>query len=250
LLSTLYHTANPLSDSLRFSGNFLQEQPAMLHPAVIEHTTGHLVFYFLFGLISVLAFIRFFYPTTLRTLFFLFAGSDSRQNMEKYSKPGWAVPLFLTLNFMVGMTLFILILLIRFKNLPPAVFTQPKYWAVIAGGIILYYLALQSIHFLAGFVFQTPKLSELQVKNTALGFYVSGIVLTPLLLIYFYTGKIFFIDFMLVVMGLIFIIKWIQTIRAGLSARTFHPLHLFLYLCAVEIIPLLLLVKTGIGWSG
>ncbi len=247
MLSTLYHITKTLPDSLRLTGKFIQTKPVSVHPTVIEHTTGHLVFYVLFGLISILAFIRFFYPSTLRALFFLFTGSGTRHDTESYNKPGWAVPLFLTLNFIVSMTLLMLIILIRFKNLPPAVFIRPGYWAVIAGGIVAYYLFLQLMHFMAGFIFRAHKVAESQIKSTALWTYVSGIMLTPMLLIYFYAGKIFLVELMLFTTGALLVIKWIQTFRTGLSARTFHPLHLFLYLCAVEIVPLLLLVKIGIG---
>jgi uncharacterized membrane protein YdcZ (DUF606 family) len=229
------------------AGRFLQQQSMPVHPVFIQNHPGHTVYYILFGLLTLLAFIRFFYPSALTSLFSLFWGRASRRDEDNYSRPGWFVPLFLTVNFIVGFSLLVLVLLIRWQHLPAKTFSDPHYWVVITGGIILFYLFLQTMHFLAGVVFDTMKEASLQIKNTALWIYVSGIFLTPLLLIYFYSGREFIVDITVALLGLLLLLKWVQTFRIGLSLKGYHPLHIFLYLCTVEIVPLLLLVKTGTG---
>ncbi len=247
MLSASYNNTPPISDSLEFAGKFIQQQSVSIQPVAIEGHSGHLVYYVLFGLLALLAFIRFFYPATFGAVFSLFSGSASRRDADNYSKPGWAVPLFLSVNFIVSFSLLILVLLIRWKYLPGKAFTDPYHWAVITGSVVAFYLFVQIAHFLTGVIFDTSKQASLQIKNTAFWMYTSGIVLTPLLLVYFYSGNFLVVDSMVFTLSVLLVFKWIQTFRIGLSLKGFLPLHIFLYLCAVEIVPLLLLVKTGIG---
>ncbi len=247
MLSVVYTGSNPLSDSLEFAGKFIQQQVVPVHPVAIGEHPGHTVYYVLFGLLLMLAFIRFFYPAIFGAVFSLFSGTASRRDADNYSKPGWAVPVLLTVNFVVSMSLLVLVLLIRWKHLPNATFTDPRYWAVITGAVIFFYFFLQTANYLTGFVFNTSKQAAMQIKNTAFWIYTSGIILTPLLLIYFYSGYFLVVDTMILLLGALLVLKWVQTFRIGLSLKGFLPLHIFLYLCAVEIVPLLLLVKTGTG---
>ena len=246
LKSALYIPSLPISDSLKYAGKFFQNQPVTLHPAELETVQNHGVIYLLFGLLTVLAFIRFFYPATLQTLFSSFWGSGWRRDTDNYSKPGWAVPLFLTVNFLVSTTLLLLLFFVKTGLLPAGAFTSLSFWGMVAGGVILYYLFYQLITFLAGFLFNTMKQAVLQIKNNARWIYISGILLTPMLLIFFYFDNSLMTDIIAFTVIILWIVKWIQTVRIGWAARNFNLLHLFLYLCAVEIIPLLLLIKWGI----
>jgi len=114
------------------------------------------------------------------------------------------------------------------------------------GVVILFYLFNQFFTFLIGFIFNTSNEARQQMRNTTLWAYITGIFLTPLLLIYFYTNSILVSDFMVIILAILILFKWFQTVRIGLTTRNYHLLHLFLYLCAVEIAPLFLLVKMGI----
>jgi hypothetical protein len=246
LKSALYILFPSISDSLQYAGKFLQKQPVALHPVELESVQDHGVIYLLFGLLTLLAFIRFFYPATLETLFSSFGGTGVRRDAENYNKPGWVVPLFLTINFLISTTLLLKVFFIKTGLLSARAFESPSLWGIIAGGVIFYYLFYQLITFLAGFLFNTMKQAVLQIKNNARWVFVSGILLTPMLLIYFYFNSILMTDIMILTVVILWVIKWIQTVRIGWTARNFNLLHLFLYLCAVEIMPLLLLIKWGI----
>ena len=246
LKSTLYNIPLSFPDSLSYAGKFLQKHPVTVHPVALGATQGYPVFYLLFGLLSILAFIRFFYPATFQTLFSSFWDIGSRRETDHNSRPGWAVSLFLSFNFLVSVTLLVLVYLIKRGNLPVNDFTQARLGGMLAAIILFYYLFHQFITFMAGFLFNTKSQAVLQIKNNARWSYITGILLTPLLLVYFYSGSPLIIDIMVVILAVLLLVKWVQTARIGRTSRNIHLLHLFLYLCAVEIVPLLLLIKWGI----
>ena len=247
--STLYNISPMVSDSLKYAGKFLQTQPVKIRPETLEVVRGHSVFYVLFGLLALLAFLRFFYPAFLETLFASFLRDPAGRDTDNAGKRGWAVPLFLTLNALVSVTLLLVIFLIKKGLLPAGDFTQLSLWGVLAAAVVLYYITLQFVTFLTGFIFNVKTQASLQLRNNARWIQLSGILLTPLLLVYFYSGSTWMADIMMVTALFVLAAKWIQTVRIGWMSHKFSLLHIFLYLCAVEIVPLLLLVKWGSGIS-
>ncbi len=217
----------------------------MLHPQVV-HPAGHIVFYVLFGLLAFIAFVRFFYPYAFRSVFSSFVQTSSFRPADNTAKSGLVVQLFLIFNFFISVTLLALTELVRLHIFSADVYHLPELWGTTMGVVILFYLFNQFFTFLVGFIFNTSNQARQQMKNTALWAYITGIFLTPLLLIYFYTNSILVSDFMVIILAVLILFKWFQTIRIGLTTRNYHLLHLFLYLCAVEIAPLFLLVKMGI----
>ncbi len=250
--SILYNISPVVSDSLKYAGRFLQTQTVKIRPETLEVAGGHGVFYVLFGLLALLAFLRFFYPDSLETLFISFWSAPSGRETDSYGKRGWAVPLFLILNFLVSVTLLLLIFLIKKGLLPADDFTQLPLWGVLSGAVVLYYILLQFITFLAGFIFNVKNQASQQLRNNARWIQVTGILLTPLLLVYFYSGSTWMTDIMVVTVFFVLAAKWFRTVRIGWISHNFSLLHIFLYLCAVEIVPLLLLVKWcgGISFAG
>jgi len=238
----VYSSENLPVDSLHGVSTFFQKQPVTIHPQLIQTSGNEWIFYLLFGLLLLIAFIRFFYPAFTRVLLSWFSGTGFRRNPDNYSKPGLLVPSFLILNSIISITLLFIVIRVRFGadiNLSSSL----QFWLLASGGIIGFFLYNQVSVFLIGFIFNTGNHASMQMKNNAMWIYVSGLILTPLLLIYFYTQSSFLLDVMIVGLIILLLFKWFQMAKFGLSTRNYNMLHLFLYLCAVEIIPLFLLVK-------
>lgn len=237
-------TATHLSvDSLHGVGTFFQKQPIAVHPQLIYTSGNNWIFYMLFGLLLLIAFIRFFYPSATRAVLSWFSGTGFRKSDDNYSKPGLLVPSFLILNFIITFTLLVVVVRMYAGGRPGNISSPIQFWLFAAGGIVGFFLYNQISAFLIGFVFDTAGQASMQMKNNAAWAYVSGLFLTPMLLIYFYTLNSFLLGIMMAGSVILLLFKWFQTVKVGLTARSFNALHLFLYLCAVEIIPLLLLIK-------
>ena len=236
--------ANNLSvDSLQGVGTFFQKQAVVVHPQLLHTSGSNWIFYMLFGLLLLMAFIRFFYPSATRAVFSWFSGTGFRKSDDNYSKPGLLVPSFLILNFIITLTLLFIVVSMRAGEGLDNLSLSIHFWQYAAGGIVGFFLYNQISVFLVGFVFDSVGQASMQMKNNAAWAYVSGLFLTPLLLIYFYTQSTFLFDIMIGGLVILLLLKWFQTVKVGLATGNFNVLHLFLYLCAVEIIPLFLLVK-------
>ncbi len=230
-------------DSLQGAEMFFQKHVVNIQPQIIHSANNNLIFYVLFGLVTLFAFIRFFYPAATRTVLSWFSGKGLRRSEDNFSKPGLLVPIFLTLNFFVSVVIMAFVVLVKMGIMSADIYSSPQFWAVAAGAVVAFYLFNQLSTFLIGFVFDTRDRASVQMKNNAVWAYINGLFLTPLLLIYFYTQNGFLFGIMIVGLIILLLFKWFQTVKIGLTAQNFNMLHLFLYLCAVEIIPLFLLVK-------
>jgi len=230
-------------DSLRGAETFLQEHAVNIRPQIIHPANDNLIYYVLFSLLSLFAFIRFFYPTATRTVLSWFSGTGLRRSEDNFGKPGLLVPLFLMLNFFVSVAIMAFVVLVKMGILSADIYFSPQFWAVAAGMVVAFYLFNQLSTFLIGFAFDTGDQASLQMKNNAVWAYINGLFLTPLLLIYFYTQNGFLFGIIIAGLIILLLFKWVQTVKIGLATQNFNMLHLFLYLCAVEIIPLFLLVK-------
>jgi hypothetical protein len=237
----VYRPIDSIPDTLRYAGHFLQNHAIKMQPQWIQHAHNQSTILILLGLLGFFGFLRFFYPSAVRATLSPGGLPGSRQATDKYSRQGWMIPLFLTVNFIVSLTLFVEIALIKTAPYPD---TFSSLWK-IALAVALFYILEQILTLLAGFIFNTRSQARLQVKNTAFWAYASGIILTPLLLFYLYSGRYFLIEFMAITLAGILVFKWFQTFRIGLTGSDYHLLHLFLYLCTVEIVPLIIVVKTG-----
>ncbi len=242
--STSFDTVNNLPvDSMHEVGTFFQKQPLAVRPQLIHAAGSDWIFYVLFGLLLLIAFIRFFYPAAISAIFSWFSGTGFRKNGDTYSKQGLLVPSFLMANFIVSITLLIIVIQVRTGVRLDDVSSSLKFWLFAIGGIVGFFLYNQISVLLIGFVFDTGSQASMQMKNNTVWAYASGLFLTPSLLIYFYTQSGFLFGTMIVGLIILLLFKWFRTVKVGLSARNYNVLHLFLYLCAVEIIPLFLLVK-------
>jgi len=239
-LGTVYSLSD---DSLRGMGTFFQKHPVVIQPQLIHVAGDDWIFYMLFGLLLLIAFIRYFYPAAAKTVFFWFSGAGFRKNDNSNRKQGLLVPSFLMLNFVVSITLFVAVVQMKTGTGLTDISVSPRFWLVVLGGVAGFFLYNQLSALLIGFVFDTSGQASQQLKNTATWAYVSGLFLTPLLLIYFYSDAGFVFEIMVGGLTILLLFKWFQTAKIGLSTSNFNVLHLFLYLCAVEIIPLFLLAK-------
>jgi len=96
---------------------------------------------------------------------------------------------------------------------------------------------------LTGFIFKTEGLALQQFRLYINSDTITGFVLMPLLLIMLSAqwSSLSYFGFLILLIANIF--KWFQTIAIGKSISQFKLYHLIIYLCTLEIIPVLLLLK-------
>ena len=115
--------------------------------------------------------------------------------------------------------------------------------AIIMGGLLSYQLVKSSLIYLSGIIFDTREAARLYQLNIMIFNNVIGITLFPMAVICFYWDNDFVLITGLIIVALLLIYRLYRGILTGLSNKNYNLFYLFLYLCTLEILPLLLLFK-------
>ena len=114
--------------------------------------------------------------------------------------------------------------------------------------VLLFYLAKYMGLKLIGFVFKAYNANSLYFKNLMLINQIIGIIVMPLVLISLIYNNPAFLVITWVVFLVISLFKVFRSILIGHSTANFSLYYLFLYLCAVEILPLILIIKASANY--
>jgi hypothetical protein len=202
------------------------------------------LFYLMAGVIFFLAFIRAVFSKYFRNLFLLFFQTSLRQKQtrEQLLQNNLA-SLFINLLFFISAGLYIS-LLIKHKN-----WATGSYWwlALYCGiGLIFIYLVKYLFLLFAGWVFNTKEAAGSYIFLVFMVNKVMGIILVPFLLILSF-AKSGVIEAGLIVsyviIGLLYVYRYLLSFGTFRNKLKVNGLHFFLYLCAVELLPLLLICK-------
>lgn len=203
-----------------------------------------LIFYLLTGLVTALACIRLIFPKYLKNLFMLFMQTSIRQKQtrEQLLQNNLA-SVFLNILFVASAGIYIT-LFIQYKQWVDISFYQLLFYCVS----ILFIIYIGKYLFLAfsGWVFNVPEATNAYTFIVFLVNKVLGIVLIPFVLMITFSPlpiKQIAITISAGVAIILFMYRYLISfgvIRANLKVSAFH---FFLYLCAVELLPLLLIYK-------
>ena len=150
--------------------------------------------------------------------------------------------------FIVSAGLYIT-LLIRYKH-----WIQAPFWWLAAGSasvLLLTYLVKYLFLLFSGWVFNTKEAAGSYVFVVFLVNKVLGVMLIPFLLV------LAFSDSLIVevsttlcagLVGVLLLYRYWVSYMAVLNKLKVNPLHFFLYLCAVELLPLILIYKVLINY--
>ena len=133
-------------------------------------------------------------------------------------------------------------ILIHFFNLEPNLLTGLKIFGFVAGFYISKYLFAS----IFGLIFRTKKETFEYTTNTFIFSIVTGMFLVPMVfLVYYFSASLSSVFFYiaLIITMLIFVYRSFRGFLIGLSSERYHLYYLFLYLCSVEILPILISVK-------
>lgn len=207
------------------------------------------LFYLSAGLVFILAFIRVAFPRYFKNLFNSFFQTSLRlkQTREQLLQDNLA-SLLSNLLFVLSTSLYAA-LVIRFQQWAPVGF----WWLALYGAALLALVYLGKYLFLrfAGWIFNSKEAAAGYIFIVFLVNKVIGILLVPFLLIVAFAavpvaGVALTVSAVLI--GLLFLYRYMvsfTTIRSNLKV---NALHFFLYLCAGELLPLLLIYKVLINY--
>ncbi|MBN2639827.1 MAG: DUF4271 domain-containing protein [Bacteroidales bacterium] len=232
------------------NGRFLSDTVQKVSPALIydHHYLGfpNWYYYLFFGLIAVFAVFRFYYPRVFGQILSYLRSPLLSAEKENSERPGFMIVFFQFIAYLIDLGLLIYLMNQNWHWVQvheQTFFTGLVFWSLV---VLLYFGLNQILTVIIGFLFETSQASKIHIKINAYSAYSLAIFLTPVLFLFLYTGVAFllYLAVLIVVVSLLF--KWIQIFRIGLFHTGYTAFHLFLYLCALEIIPVLLLFRVAV----
>lgn len=221
-------------------------KPVIAHSDQVRHTRGKdLLFYALVFLFIVYAILRTGFPKYFNDLFRLFFRTTLKQRQISEQLIQTPLPsLLLNGFFVISAGLYISFMLEHYRLNPLGNFWMLVLYCCI-GLSAIYFVKFIGLK-LSGWVFNMKEAADSYIFIVFVINKMLGILLLPfLVMLAFTTGEVYTVSFtlsMLLVAGMLgyrFVLTYVS-IRNQVSV---NPFHFFLYLCAFEIAPLLLIYK-------
>ncbi len=209
------------------------------------------LFYVLVFLVFFVATIKVLFPKYIQNIFRLFFQTAFRQKQTRDQLlQNHIASLLLNLLFVITGGIFIALLVNQYQ------WITVNFWWVCLYSIALLtaiYLGKYAFLRLSGWVFNAKEATNTYVFIVFLVNKILGITLIPFLLVLAFSAQKITeaaIAVALVILGGMLLYRYITgmgTIRRSLKV---NALHFFLYLCAVEVLPLLLIFKALFNFAG
>lgn len=202
------------------------------------------LFYLLSGVFAFIAFLKLLFPKYFQQIFLLFFQPSFRQKQTQDTllQNNLASLLYNALFIVVGGT-YIALLFIKNK------WVDGHFWNIFAYAtiiLVLIYACKFLFLRLFGWLFNEPVLAGSYLFTVFLIHKVTAILLLPFLLLLAFAGtqifEIAYISSIFIIVTLFFY-RYIVAFGGLRNTLKINLLHFFLYFCAVEIIPLLIIYK-------
>lgn len=203
-----------------------------------------MIFYILLGLVMMLAIIRIIFTKYIRNLFTLFFQTSFRQNQTRDQMVQDSIASLLTnLTFVLSGGIYISLMTNYFDANTLSFSTMVIYGSI---AITVIYLFKYLFLYLLGWIFNVKAMIQSYNFVVFLLCKIIGVTLIPFLwLIAFSTDglKQVAVTISICLLILLFIYRYIVGISIARKGIQVNALHFFLYLCCVEVLPLMLLFK-------
>lgn len=145
--------------------------------------------------------------------------------------------------YLLSFALFLFLIYQHF--FPP--WNQQENGLLLFGFLVLFLILFNALKITAinllGNIFKTRETTYFYLLNLLVFAIITGIVLLIALVALLYTGETAVLRVSLVLVALLFLFRFLRGFLIGMTLTKFSYLLLFVYLCSLEILPLLVLVK-------
>jgi hypothetical protein len=149
----------------------------------------------------------------------------------------------LSICYLLSTSLLIVLTSSRWGGYEISGFAGVLHFLQVLTAISLLFIGRISLHRFTGFVFKTQSYALEYNVNTFLINHITTICILPFLMIAFYTESVFFLSASLLIFCVLLVYSIFRGSIIGTTITKFPVFYLFLYLCTLEILPLLVIVK-------
>lgn len=177
----------------------------------------------------------------------LFRAVFARHNLNQLLRDGAVVTERITpalmFIYLISASTLIITYLRPYKLTFPGGGTPFLLFSIIAGGLFILWLLKLVVIRVSGKVFRTRSESEEYLVTNLIYNIASGLLAFPFVFAGYYADNQISIYIATGIFLIGITLRFVRSIFVGLSAQTFPVIYLFLYLCTLEILPLLVLYK-------
>lgn len=203
------------------------------------------LFWTIIGILVLLSFLVTIDRSVFTTIYKAFTNQNFLNLIHREQKTLLSLPLFiLYFIFIVNLALFIALVLIKFSSLYHTVTFNLLSWLILAISIvfILKHLILRLLSYLI------PKTKEIRVYSFTIVIFniIAGLSLVPINILVGFGPEVIanlLIYIGLGIIGLCYLYRALRSLFLANKFILFHKFHFFIYLCTVEIAPMLILTK-------
>ncbi len=248
--SSLLMNQTPLNDTSTYKKIAAHPYLPLNKPAIFmlvdykEKQSKDALFYTTLCLVFLLGFIKKVFPKYFQNLFKLFFQTSLRQKQtkEQLAQDSFA-SLLINLLFLLSTGLFITLVIQYYHWSSLAFWLLYAYVTVILGFI---YLGKYLFISFAGWVFNNTAAASSYLFLVAVVNRIMGVVLLPMTVLLAFADQEIAIVVATISFGvvtLLFIYRYLVSFGLLRTELQLNPFHFFLYLCAVEILPMALIYK-------
>jgi hypothetical protein len=202
------------------------------------------LFYILAGVAAFLGFIKVAFPRYFKNIFSIFFQTSFRQKQtrEQLAQDSWP-SLFTNLLFVISVSIYASLILLHKDKVHMNFWLICLYCAVTL--VVVYTGKFLFLKF-SGWVFNVQEASRTYIFVVFLTNKIIGVLLLPFLLILAFSGLKTVdvaITVSVFVLGGMVIYRYVVSLGTIRNTLKVSGLHFFLYLCAIEVLPLLLMYK-------
>lgn len=190
------------------------------------------------GLIVYVIIIRFLFS------FNIFENMGGLLKISSIDNVGFQKDSFNPGYLLFPISVFVLTFYLYFFINPQYLFLDVDYlYLVLAMIVVLYFLIKYVIESLISVIFNTEKMLKKYHYDQVYMLGISSVIQIPLLAIYIYSGNDIFLWCSLLVLSLLWGMRLLRGFVIGFLETNFSRLYIILYLCSLEVLPLLVAYK-------
>jgi hypothetical protein len=232
-----------LSDLPSGMDQFFQEGHITIVPRELFYVQLDLFNYLLLFFIATLALLRWYMPE--RFLFEFSVGG--RLNFKRISSetntPSLLVDLIYLTNFLFTISLLTYLILVKYAAYLALAYPGYKLFFSIILVFTIFWIYRRIVIRIVSFVFKTNLIAKQQLSLDRNVENALSIILLPMLLLALFSFQDFFMLFAAIIAFGMQVFRWFQTVTIGISNTRFSAFHFILYLCTLELIPMLIMIK-------
>ncbi len=251
-IQNLLDTTKISPDSTTVSDTFFGNSGITIHPEMLLHASHDWLLYLLLFMLATVAVVHFFVSGKISEIVSnVFSFKTIRRKLSEGSSfsSGLALNILFFLNFLVAVTV---LFYLNIQIFIPSLFTSFSQETLFFTILLLVFVYISGIRFLMTFVdfmLGLNTLMRLHIQISTNIEFLAGIIFLPFILLFIYTSSSVWLLIATVFLLFFLLFKWVQLLIFGIKIAGISPFHLFLYLCTLEMVPLLVTIKL-LGFDG